>query len=104
VQIKRSSIAYGKDGHRYKMIVCIESHLDLKTYPEGVRALFKLIRLDVGEENETQLLILIDNHFPFGFHSHDCLPSKHNQRTILHVRSWKEAWAIFQNKCKEILK
>lgn len=73
-------------------------------YPEGVKAVFKMIRLDVGEENETELVILIDNHKPIGFHSHDGLPENHDFRKPLHVTDWKVAWSIFQAKYREILK
>lgn len=102
--IKRSSLTVGGDGFKYKIEISIEEHKDRDKYPEGVKATFKLIRLDINEENETELVVLIDNHKPFGFHSHDKLPQNHDFREVLHVDNWREAWKIFQAKCQEILR
>lgn len=102
--IKKSSITVGKDGYRYKIEVSIEDHEDLDMYPEGVKAVFKLTHLDINGEGETELVVLIDNHKPFGFHSHDKLPEDHDFRGPLHLDDWSEAWKIFQTKCREILK
>ncbi len=102
--IKKSSITTGKDGFRYKIDVSIEDHEDADKYPEGVKAVFKLIRLDKNVDGETELVVLIDNHKPLGFHSHDKLPENHDYREPLHLTDWNEAWSIFQAKCREILK
>lgn len=102
--IERASIATGHDGFLYKIEISIKKHEDRESYPEGVKAIFRLFRLDRNENNEPELLVLIDNHQPFGFHSHDKLPTYHNSRTILHITDWREAWNIFQVKCKEILR
>ena len=102
--IKRSSITTGRDGYRYRLDISIEDHNDTDKYPEGVKAVFKLIRLDINDENETELMVLIDNHKPLGFHSHDELPEKHDFRRPLNLDDWKEAWKVFQIKCREILK
>ena len=103
-KIHKSSITSGGDGFRYKVEVVIEDSVDEIRYPEGVKAIFKLIRLDVTEDNEIELVVLIDNHRPFGFHSHDKLPQDHDFRCSLHIEDWREAWKIFQKKCQEILK
>lgn len=89
MKIERSSITTGSDGFRYKIEVFVEDHADTNKYPEGVKAIFKMIRLDVGKENETELVVLIDNH---------------NFRHPLHIVDWKVAWDIFQTKCQEILR
>ena len=102
--IKKSSITTGKDGFRYKIDVSIEDHEDTDKYPKGVKAVFKLIRLDINDEGETELVVLIDNHKPFGFHSHDKLPENHDYREPLHLDDYNLAWSIFQAKCREILK
>lgn len=60
--IKKSSITNGKDSFRYKIDVSIEDHDDVDKYPEGVKAVFKLIRLDINGDCETELMVLIDNH------------------------------------------
>lgn len=101
--IDKEFIKQGADGFRYKIEISVETHEDTDRYPEGVKAVFKMIRLDVGEENKTELVVLVDNHRPFGFHSHDELPENHDDRTELHIDNYKEAWTIFQGKCKEIL-
>lgn len=102
--IKKSSITIGKDGFRYKIDVSIGDHEDVDKYPEGVKAVFKLIRLDINDEGETELVVLIDNHKSFGFHSHNKLPENHAYREPLQLDDWNKAWSIFQAKCWEILK
>lgn len=104
MKIEKSSVTTGRDGLSYKVEIFVESHSDQEKYPEGVKAVFKLIRLDVNEENETELMVLIDNHKPLGFHSHDKLPENHDFREPLYINDWREAWEIFQSKCQEILK
>jgi hypothetical protein len=101
--IKQSSIASDQSGKRYKWEVSVEDSTDTLNYPEGVKAVFRLVRLDINQESDSELVILIDNHRPIGFHSHDKLPEIHDFRTPLHITKWKEAWNIFQTKCKEIL-
>ncbi len=49
------------------MEISIENSDDSKKYPEGVKAVFKLIRLDINEEGRTALTVLIDNHPPMVF-------------------------------------
>ena len=103
-QISRSSITVGKNGFRYKVEISIEEHWDLERYPEGVKAVFKLIRLDINDDFESELVVLIDNHHPYGFHSHDKLPREHGHRVRLCLSDWRQAWEVFQEKCQEILK
>lgn len=102
--IKKSSITIGRDGFRYRIDISIEKHKDKDKYPEGVKAIFKLIRLDINNDGETELVILIDNHKPFGFHSHEKLPENQDYRMTLNTDNWNEAWDFFQTKCREILK
>ncbi len=102
--IKKTSIAKSKNGELYKIDISIEETADLDMFPEGVKAVFRLLKQDADENNRTQLHVLIDNHKPYGFHSHDELPENHGFREPLHVMDWKKAWDIFQIKCKEILR
>lgn len=104
MDINKSSITTGADGCRYKIEVYIKDHDDAAMYPEGVKAVFKMIRLDVNEDNESELLVLIDNHQPLGFHSHAKLPENHDYRQRLYTSDWREAWSMFQEKYREILK
>jgi len=56
----------------------------------------------INESGEKELLYLIDNHAPYGFHEHDKLPSLHDSRINIHVKNWQEAWDKFQVKCREL--
>lgn len=84
----------------YKVSIYVAETDDLKKYPEGVKAIFRLFRLN--DEGNEELIILMDNHEPFGFHEHDKLPGEHDSREQLKTDDWKEAWNIFQERCKGI--
>lgn len=103
VSVHRNSICSDLSGNRYLVEISIEDSDDKSKYPEGVKAVFRLIRLDVDSNGETELVLLIDNHAPQGFHSHDKLPDNHDFRNPLYINHWKEAWGIFQTKCREVL-
>ena len=93
--IHRVSICSDEQGNQYRMEISIENSDDSKKYPEGVKAIFKLIRLDINEEGRPELAVLIDNHTPYGFHHHDKLPNDPDSRKSLHFDSWQEAWDIW---------
>lgn len=48
------------------------------------------------------MVLLIDNHMPFGFHFHPGLPSNHDEREDIHASDWQMAWEIFDRKLKEL--
>lgn len=87
-------------GRLYRVSVYVAETDDLVKYPEGVKAIFRLFRLN--HEGSEELVILLDNHEPFGFHEHDELPGKHDSRESIRTDDWREAWRIFQERCKEI--
>lgn len=84
----------------YKIRIYVAVTDDLKKYPEGFKAIFRLFRLN--SEGSEELVILFDNHEPFGLHEHDKLPNEHDSRKSLMTDDWREAWSIFQERCKEI--
>lgn len=86
-------------GRQYRVVVYIEEANRTEQYPEGVKALYKLFRLN--NESSEELVILMDNHEPFGFHKHHKLPRDKYQRRSLGTKDWKEVWQIFQERCKE---
>ena len=106
IDIEKSSICSNSSGQQFKLEIYIKDHGDSEKYPEGVKAIFRLTKLNMDEVGKgvSELMILIDNHAPFGFHSHDKLPEDHDFRTPLHMSDWKEAWGIFQEKCREVLR
>jgi hypothetical protein len=91
-------------GRFYRWEVKAEPTENLDLYPEGVKAVFRLLRLDAEKEKGVELLILIDNHPPYGFHEHDRLPHQHDSRALLETLDWEEALMIFQGRCREVLK
>jgi hypothetical protein len=89
----------GLNGNLYFVEIEIFESENLGVFSEGVNATFKLFKID--ENGERQIIYLIDNHIPYGFHEHDRLPGNHESRSPIHVKSWQEAWVKFQEKCRE---
>lgn len=87
-------------GRLYRVSIFISEAKNTKMHPTGVRALFKLFRLN--HEGIEELIILIDNHEPYGFHEHSELPIQRKKRVSLPTDDWKEAWKLFQKKCREV--
>lgn len=99
--IKKHWIGTGKDGESYAVDVSIEQTTDkIKYPPSGVKSVFRVFKID--SDGERELLILIDNHEPFGFHEHDKLPHKHDSRIEIHTDDWQGAWSVFEKRIKEI--
>ncbi len=55
-----------------------------------------------GEE-DYEIVLLIDNHDPYGFHEHPKLPEKHEVRKSIHVWTWQDAWMEFEDRLEGIL-
>ena len=89
----------GLNGNLYFVEIEVYETENLELFPEGVNATFRLFKID--ENGERQIIYLIDNHAPYGFHKHNELPGKHKARNSIHVKSWQEAWDKFQAKCRE---
>ena len=90
----------GINGSEYFVEIEVYETKDLVMFPEGVSATFRLFKID--QNAERQLIYLIDNHAPYGFHEHDKLPVKHESRKSIHTVSWQDAWNKFQEKCREM--
>ena len=79
----------------------VEQTKDKDKYPlEGVKSAFKVFK--VNDSGEKELVILIDNHRPLGFHEHIGLPEQEPRKEI-HASNWQEAWEIFERKVKELI-
>lgn len=91
--------ASDKLGRKYRVVIKVVELEEHPQYPEGVKALFKLFRLD--KNGEEQLILLLDNHEPFGFHEHHRLPENKKVRRSLNTKKWEEVRAIFQQRIKE---
>ena len=97
--IKKTWVA-GSHGDVFIVDVSVNQTTDKSKYPpDGVKSVFKVFRL--SENGEKELVLLIDNHKPFGFHEHPDLPSKKPRRAI-RAENWQEAWDIFEKMMKEI--
>ena len=92
----------GTDGNEYFVEIEIFGTENLTMFPEGVTATFRLFKID--ENGGRQIIYLIDNHVPHGFHEHDKLPDNHESRISIHVNNWQDAWDKFQATCREITK
>lgn len=88
-------------GNLYKVMISITQSCNFEKFPpDGVKAVFKILKLEM--RGNKKLIMLIDNHEPFGFHIHDKLPDFHDYRKSIHAKNWQEAWEIFEIKMKEI--
>lgn len=95
---------YDLSGKESVVDISIIPTLDLRKYPpDGVKCVFKFFKEEMIGTGRYELLLLIDNHEPFGFHMHDRLPEVHDSRIKLPVGSWQEAWLIFDKVVKELL-
>lgn len=92
----------GSDGIEYLVDIEVYESENLTMFPEGVSGTFRLFK--INESGEKELVYLIDNHAPYGFHEHDQLPDNHDSRITIHVRNWQEAWETFQLTCREKIK
>lgn len=92
----------GRSGLTYKVEVRIEQTSDqIKFPPSGIKCSFKVMSENLFGKNE--LLILIDNHEPHGFHYHDRLPEVHDSRKSINAKNWQKAWNYFDQILKEII-
>lgn len=98
--INKSYFASGKNGTTYRIEISIDETHDRDKHPEGVKAIFRMLKIT---EDKESLVALMDNHKPFGFHYHNKLPALHDSRESIDTDSWQEAWVKFQEICKEIL-
>ena len=69
-----------------------------KNRPDGFKANFVLINIDSSE-----LILLVDNHDPFGYHLHPSPEKDKSIREPLDVNSPYEAMTIFLNKVRHIV-
>lgn len=82
----------------------IERTSNLELYPpDGVKSIFTIRREKRPGCEDFELVILIDNHAPFGFHEHPRLPNVHNYRRTIHTIRWQDAWLEFEKRLQEIL-
>ena len=63
-----------------------------KKFPDGIKSKFRLIHIP-----SNTLVILIDNHEPFGFHEH-----VNEERQELKISDWKDALDYFLYKTEEL--
>ena len=77
---------------------------DPKIYkPDGKKCVFRFIREQNVDGEDFEIVFLIDNHEPFGFHEHPKLPEEHDVREIIHASEWSQAWDIFDARTRELL-
>jgi hypothetical protein len=84
--------------------VNVESTLNRSLYPpDGVKSVFTIKREKNPGTEEFELVLLIDNHAPFGFHEHPKLPDKHDYTRTIHISSWQDAWFEFEKRIEDVL-
>lgn len=102
--VKREWIETDKSGRVCKIEVSIEQTQDFVKYPpDGKKCIFRVFREKAPGAEEFNIVLLVDNHAPFGFHYHDRLPTIQSVRKSLVATTWKEAWSEFQVLLKELL-
>ena len=100
---KHERVVFDKKGKICKIEIMIET-ADPKIYkPDGKKCVFRFIREKNVNEEDFEIIFLIDNHEPFGFHEHQKLPDVHDAREIIHATEWSQAWYIFDARVKELL-
>ncbi len=97
-------ISTDKRGRTCVIAVNIELTCNRSLYPpDGVKSVFTIKREKYPGTEDFELVLLIDNHAPFGFHEHPRLPVEHDFRRILHITTWQEAWNEFENRIEDVL-
>lgn len=102
--IKKRWIGTDKSGRTCVIEVSVEQTTRTSLYPpDGIKSVFKIKREGTPGAEDFEVVVLIDNHEPFGFHEHPKLPVKHSYRKSIHVSDWKSAWIEFEKRIEEIL-
>lgn len=84
--------------------VKIEQTTKISLYPpDGVKSVFKIKREWHRGAEDFEVVVLIDNNEPFGFHEHPQLPNEHDYRRTIHASNWQDAWHEFEKRIEEIL-
>lgn len=66
-------------------------------FPEGLKVSFSLVEIETG-----RLMVLLDNHAPFGYHLHTRLPEDKNFRVSINARTVQEALNTFYDEVDKI--
>ena len=82
----------------YRIVLKVLEIEPSKLHPEGIKAKYVIINMKANKP-----VFLIDNHEPFGFHSHPDPGLDHNVRLTIPTRDYSKAMDIFFEKVKEIL-
>jgi hypothetical protein len=99
--IKRNWKATGKDGETYIVDVSVVQTADTSKYPpDGIKSVYRFFKLN--DDGAKELVILIDNHEPDGFHEHPSLPEQEPRKGI-HTDNWQDAWGVFEERMEELL-
>lgn len=101
--IHKSWVDIDSRGRECKVDIMIEASNDLIKYPDGKKCVFRALREKHAGTQEFELVLLVDNHQPFGYHHHDSLPALHNSRKPISAKNWEQAWHIFKAKLKKVL-
>ncbi|MBF0299515.1 MAG: hypothetical protein HQK51_12390 [Oligoflexia bacterium] len=82
----------------YKIKIRVYEVENDQKFPENVKVSLALIDLTIGK-----VVLLIDNHEPFGFHIHSGLPQDHGIRESLNITSYEEAIDCFREEVRRII-
>jgi hypothetical protein len=69
-----------------------------RKFPMGIKLTCVLIDVE-----QSQPMVLLDNHEPFGFHLHSRLPEDPNFRVSLEVANYEEAISLFFKEVRRVV-
>lgn len=85
-------------GGKYTALVKVYEVKKDEKFPYGIKAKFVLIDAEKGVER-----LLIDNHEPFGFHTHSKLPDQKKHRERMETTDYREALKLFFSEVRRII-
>lgn len=93
-----TSVVTGKDD-RYAIHLKVYEVRNSSKYPYGIKAKFVMV-----DTVKNEVCLLVDNHEPFGFHSHSLSGEGRTVRNPLAVFDYMTALDLFQLEVERIVK
>ena len=85
---RHQHIVFDKKGRVCKIEISIESADPAFYRPDGKKCVFRFIRERCSGKEDFEIVFLIDNHEPFGFHMHLKLPANPDAREVINASDW----------------
>ena len=84
---------------RYCVLLKVLEVKRSRKFPGEIKVRFVMIDLLIGKP-----ILIVDNHAPYGFHSHTRLPDCKQTREALAVSNYQEALEYFLQNIREIIR